>query len=85
MKEHSLSEVLDKLYASEVNFTISSFWDNGIDVALGDETNGYDAEGNVQTAAEAAEWLDREARQLYPKSKYATGREPISEEGNGHK
>jgi hypothetical protein len=52
-------------------------------VKLGDEMNGYDAEHNVRTAAEAAEWLDRNARELYPKSKYAASKDPVREEGNG--
>jgi len=79
----SLEQVLDALYDSELNFSIASFWDNGLDVKLGDEMNGWDAEGSVQTAAEAAEWLDRKARAIYPKSKYATGKDRIGESGNG--
>ena len=82
-KHMSLEEVLDRLYDSEINFSISCFWDNGIAVKLGDETNGSAAEHNVRTAAEAATWLDETARCVYPRSKYATGRDPIGAEGNG--
>lgn len=71
-----LDEVLDRLYESEINFSISCFWDNNIDVKLGDEMNGFAAESNVKSAAEAAEWLDREARRLYPDSTYAHGVNP---------
>ena len=79
----TLDEVLDKLYDSEINFSISCFWDNGIDVKLGDEMNGFRAETNVATSAEAAAWLDAQARRFYPQSKYAIGREPIGSGGNG--
>ena len=79
----SLDIVLDQLYASEINFSLSCLWDGGIDVKLGDEMAGFDAETNVRTSAEAAQWLDEQARRLYPKSKYATGTEPLGPEGNG--
>jgi hypothetical protein len=79
--KHSLEQVLDKLYDSELNFSISCVWDNGIDVELGTGDLVH-VEANVSTAAEAAEWLDRKAREIYPKSKYATGHSPIREEGN---
>ena len=32
---------LQKLYDSEINFEISTFWDAGFDWKLGDEMNGY--------------------------------------------
>jgi hypothetical protein len=67
----TLSEVLDKLYDSELNFSISCFWDGGFDVKLGDPMNGYVAEGNVKTADQAAAWLDKQARIHFPASKYA--------------
>ena len=73
----TLDEVIDELYDSEINFHISCFWDNGIDVKLGDEMNAFVAETNVATSAEAAAWLDAQARRFYPRSKYATGKNPI--------
>jgi hypothetical protein len=66
-----LDTVLDELYASEINVSISWLWDAGIDVKLGHEMTGFDAETNVQTSAQAAQWLDEQARRLYPQSKYA--------------
>lgn len=71
-----LDEVLDRLYESEINFSISCFWDNNVDVKLGDEMNGFAAKSNVKSAAEAADWLDREARRLYPDSTYSRGVNP---------
>jgi hypothetical protein len=71
----NLEQVLDALYASEINASISWLWDGGIDVKIGDEINGFDAEGSVRTAAEAAAWLDAKAREIYPTSVYAGGAE----------
>jgi hypothetical protein len=36
--------ILDDLYASEINYTISSDWDGGINVGLGNERNGFKAQ-----------------------------------------
>jgi hypothetical protein len=43
-----LEEILSALYESEINASISWLWDGGIDVQLGDELNGYDAERQGQ-------------------------------------
>jgi hypothetical protein len=59
---------------SEINCAISSFWDNGWDVKLGDEMNGFVAEGNFRTLDECADFLDRQARKYCPESSYALGR-----------
>ena len=53
--------ILNDLYASEINASISWLWDGGIDVKLGDPLNGYKAEGKVNTFAEAAAWLRDQA------------------------
>jgi hypothetical protein len=65
---------LQRLYESEINFSITTFWDDGFEVKLGDHMNGFKAETNVRTFAEALSWLDREARKAYPNSVYAVGR-----------
>jgi hypothetical protein len=67
----ALEEILSALYESEINASISWLWDGGIDVALGDELNGYDAEGQVSTIAEAAAWLRDQACRHYPDSTFA--------------
>ena len=36
-----LTTVLMDLYRSEINCSISSFWDNGFLVQLGDDMNGF--------------------------------------------
>ena len=69
-----LGSVIDALYASEINCSLSTFWDGGIEVKLGDEMNGFVAEKNVKTTAQAAAWLDSAAREHYPESTYALGK-----------
>jgi hypothetical protein len=63
--------ILDDLYASEINVDISWLWDGGIDVRLGDQLNGYKAEGKVSTMHEAAVWLRGQACKHYPDSGFA--------------
>ena len=46
-----------ELYASQLNCSISCFWDSNWDVKLGDELNGFVAEGNFRTVDEVAEFL----------------------------
>lgn len=70
--------VMNRLYQSEINCAISSFWDNGWDVRLGDEMNGFRAEGNFRTLDEAADFLDLEARKHFPESVYVLG--PVEHE-----
>lgn len=36
-----MEQELKKMYDSEINVQISSFWDGGWRIALGDELNGY--------------------------------------------
>jgi hypothetical protein len=67
----NVEAILDDLYASEINVSISWLWDDGIDVKLGDPLNGYDAESKVTTIAEAAVWLRDRACQHYPDSEFA--------------
>lgn len=66
--------VLQELYDSEINVTVSSFWDGGFDVKLGDPMNGYRAETRVGSWPEAEQWLRDKAAEIYPDSSFATGR-----------
>ena len=36
-----VGEVLQRLYNSEINIELSSFWDSGFDYKLGDTLNGF--------------------------------------------
>jgi hypothetical protein len=69
-----LGTVVQALYDSELNCSISTFCDRGFTVKLGDEMNGFDAEKTVKTAAGAAAWLDSAARKHYPESSYTLGK-----------
>jgi hypothetical protein len=66
-----LEDILQALYDSEINASISWLWDGGIDVKLGDELTGYDAEGQVSTFAEATAWFRGQACRHYPDSGFA--------------
>jgi hypothetical protein len=67
-----LDEVLQALYASELNCQISTFWDGGYAVKLGDAVNGFvDESDGERTPQEVARTLDRMAREHYPDSDYA--------------
>ena len=66
-----LGATIEALYESEINCSVTTFWDAGIDVKLGDEMNGFVAEKECKTASEAAEFQDREARKQFPDSAYA--------------
>jgi hypothetical protein len=66
-----IEAILNDLYASEINASISWLWDGRIDVKLGDPMNGYKAEDKVSTFAEAAAWLRDQACTHYPDSEFA--------------
>jgi hypothetical protein len=66
-----IEAILNDLYASQINASISWLWDGGIDVKLGDALNGYRAEGKVGTFGAAAEWLRDQACAIYPDSDFA--------------
>lgn len=63
--------ILQDLYHSEINFSVSTVWDGGFDVKLGDEFNGFRAEGNFDRWGEVEPWLRDEAIRHYPDSLFA--------------
>lgn len=68
-----LTEVMKALYSSEINCGLSSFWDGGFKVWLGDETNGIKEYSNgyyPEEFDEAAQWLHDAAVKHYPHSAY---------------
>ena len=62
---------LEALYDSEINFSLSTFWDAGWYWRLGDEANGWKAEGQTQCLGDAINALHRAAVEHYPDSRYA--------------
>ena len=82
-----LSHVLATLYRSEINCSISTFWDSGWEVKLGDFMNGWKAQTTIMRPDEGirglsieetalfnvAVWLDAQARIHFPDSDYVKG------------
>ena len=75
MKPPSLISVLCSLYASDikVSICISSSWDDGWEVKLGDTVSGAKAERTFANAEldEVAHWLAEQASLNYPESDFA--------------
>jgi hypothetical protein len=69
----NLGTVLSALYHSEINVSISCFWDDGWQVKIGDEMNGFKTEKNFPNdkIGLIGEWLTRKAKELYPDSVFA--------------
>ena len=74
--------ILQRLYDSEINFSISTFWDDGFEVKLGDGMNGFVAEANVQNFAEVKHWLTKQVERHYPNSLFVTGKKPPASAGS---
>lgn len=74
-KERMLIDTIAALYQSEINASVSWFWDGGIDVAIGDAINGWHSKAcfDIGEIGEVAAWLDSEAKRIYPDSRYAKG------------
>lgn len=61
LEDLSLGEVLERLYKAEINAGISSFWDAGYRVWIGDESNGIKREAQFSVgkgASDLATWAD---------------------------
>jgi len=64
--------ILSDLYASEINYRISTFWDEGYTALLGDALNGWKAENNgLRSWDEITSWLRAAACQHFPESEFA--------------
>lgn len=68
---YTLQTIMQALYASEINCSVSCFWDGGWDVKLGSEIGGYKAEANFDHLWQCAYWLRDQAIKAYPKSEFA--------------
>lgn len=60
-------DILEDLYDSEINFSLTALWDSGITARIG--LDGPSEEHRC--VADAVEWLARRAVSLYPESKFA--------------
>ena len=52
-------DLLQSFYDSEINFKMSWIWDAGIDLVLGDETNGIIEETTCDNMQEVEKTLER--------------------------
>jgi len=66
------AQIIQDLYASEINARIEWFYDGGFSVSLGDMLSGWKATNNLRTFAEAVDWLRAQAIKRYPESAFAT-------------
>jgi len=69
----ALEKVLRDLYDSEINVCLSCFWDIGWTVKLGDEFNGYVAEGHFDgdNVDGVTKFLIEQATFCFPSSPFA--------------
>lgn len=65
--------IMQQLFESDINFVVDWFGDKGFRVYLGDEKNGYRANGDCRTWADVERWLDTQARIHFPNSDFAKG------------
>jgi hypothetical protein len=64
-------DTFQRLYDSEINYSISCFWDGGFEVRLGDPLNGFAAGTHVANWSEVEPWLRDAALRHYPESSFA--------------
>ena len=74
LNELYIADILQEIYNEEINMTISWFWDEGIDIIIGDDANGIKAKSNFDTIKEAMRWLSKKIVELYPDSDFAKRR-----------
>lgn len=70
-RQSDLKALLRDLYASEINISISCFWDGGWDIALGDAMNGWRAKTCIDNLDHAPKWIIAEAKRAWPDSQFA--------------
>ena len=72
IQRYLLGRELERLYDSEINAEISSFWDGGWTVKLGDKMNGFHfyGENTCYTFEDIIEELRDLAEEHFPNSTY---------------
>lgn len=63
--------LFDKIQDSEINFRIETFWNQGYNVFIGDELNGFKENIWCDTFQEAEAILVKLAIKYYPNSEFA--------------
>lgn len=69
---NNLQAVLQDLYKSEINFNLSTFWDAGYTIQLGDDMNGFKDESEMlDSLDDVAVELVRMTTKHFPDSDFA--------------
>lgn len=63
-------KIFQELYNSEIDFTISTFWDTGFKVSLGSKTNGFFGEKFCDSMEDVANFLMMQAITHFPRSDF---------------
>jgi len=71
-----MKKELQKIYDSGINIHISTFWDGGWDLKLGDIMNGYKTESCVDSVDEIIPWFQEQIAIHYPNSEYMKTKQP---------
>lgn len=66
-----MKNLIKSLYESEINVTISWFWDGGFEIKIGDEMNGFKSTFTTNDLSVLEQHLEMKAKELYPESKFA--------------
>lgn len=68
----NLEKLLQKVYASEINIKIETFWDAGYTVSVGgSEMDGWKRTESVEGIDELKEFIIDSILELYPNSRFA--------------
>ena len=64
----NIEQAMSRLYESEINCGLESFWDSGVTAWIGDEMNGRKAEQlfHVDDIAKIPDWIISKAQEIYP-------------------
>ena len=81
----TLEQVLQRRHDSEINAGVQTFYDAGMKIRIGDESNGIQSERTINRTGNfadprkwpegvtAASWLHETTLRLFPESPYAKG------------
>ena len=69
--DQAIGEILQRLYASEINIRIEWVWEGGVHWRLGDESNGWTARGISDSVAQAARDVGAAAAQAWREERFA--------------
>ena len=66
-----MKKLLEALYESEINLSLSWFWDGGYDVKIGDKMNGYVSKFISYDLDECEKLIEERVKKAFPDSVFA--------------